>query len=59
MKRDQQIDGAKRILVHYLSTIAEYAGMPWDRDYTAEIEEAIEDLVQGTVAVANEQTQAR
>lgn len=36
---------AKRILVHYMRTIAERAGMPWDSDYTAELEGVIDDIV--------------
>jgi len=57
VERDRQIDYAKRILVHYFRTVADYAGMPWDGDNTAEIEHAIEELVQGTVKVLLEQIQ--
>ncbi len=57
MERDKQIDYAKRIFVNYFRTIAEYAGMPWDDDYTTEIEMAVEELVQGIVKVAVGQIQ--
>lgn len=56
-KRDGQIEYAKRIFVHYLRTLAEYAGMSWDGDNTAEVEEAVEQLIQGIVHVTLEQTQ--
>ncbi len=40
---------AKTIFVHYLQLIAQAAGVPWQRDYTAEIEAAVESIVEAAV----------
>ena len=43
---------AKDLLVHYFETIAKRAGMKWDRDYTAEIECVVDDIIDAAVEAA-------
>jgi hypothetical protein len=38
-------DRAVRLLVNYFEAIAKKAGMKWDPDYTAEIDEAVSAIV--------------
>lgn len=47
-----QHDRAVTLLVNYFEAIAKKAGMRWDADYTAEIREAVESIVQAALEAA-------
>jgi hypothetical protein len=36
---------AAQLLVHYFQMIAKKAGLPWESDHTAEIEAAVEHII--------------
>jgi hypothetical protein len=42
-------DRAVALLVNYLEAIARKAGMKWDADYTAEIGEAVDAIIEAAV----------
>jgi hypothetical protein len=45
-------DRAATLLVNYFEAIAKKAGMAWDADYTAEISEAVEAIVEAALEAA-------
>jgi len=45
---------ATKLLVNYFQAIAQKAGMPWDADYTAEIDQAVEHIVLAAVSLSQE-----
>ena len=42
-------DRAVALLVNYFEAIAKKAGMKWDPDYTAEIGEAVDEIIEATI----------
>ena len=54
MSRASEADRAKALLVNYFHAIAKKAGMPWDSDYTAEIEEAVDHIIDAAACQARD-----
>jgi len=52
MKRHGHADEAKRILTNYFEVLARKVGMQWEADYTAELEAAIEHIIDAAVIQA-------
>jgi len=48
---------AKALLVNYFEAIAKKAGMKWDRDYTIEIGDAIDHIIEAAAERAIELTE--
>lgn len=46
MTRDSEANQAKALLVNYFQAIAKRAGMTWDNDYTVEIEDAVDHIIE-------------
>ena len=46
MNRRTESDRAKHLIVHYFQVLAEHSGMTWDTDYTAELEEAVDAIIE-------------
>lgn len=45
-------DRAVSLLVNYFKAIAKKAGMPWDADYTTEVGEAVDEIIEAAIAEA-------
>jgi hypothetical protein len=45
-------DRAVRLLVNYFEALAKKTRMPWDPDYTAEIGEAVDEIIAATLQEA-------
>jgi hypothetical protein len=50
---------AARLLVNYFQAIAKHAGMKWDPDYTVEIEQAVDEIVEAAVSEAQADAESR
>jgi len=50
-------DQAVRLLVNYFESIARKAGMKWDPDYTAEITDAVDHIIQATLRLTPSRAQ--
>lgn len=48
-------DRAVVLLVNYFEAIAKKAGMTWDADYTAEISEAVDEIVSAAILEVRDQ----
>ena len=53
MSSDHRIE-AKKLLLNYFKAVAEKAGMKWDPDYTAEVEDIVDHIVDAAVEEACE-----
>jgi hypothetical protein len=50
-------DKAVALLINYFSAIATKAGMKWDPDYTAEVGEAVDRIIDAAVEKARDEFQ--